>query len=59
MQQDLANLPPTPTLRERLAAAVADTRYLRSLLKIARQRDEAVGLAAAGKRSPEKQGGDQ
>ena len=40
--QDLANIPPTPTLREKLAATVAESRYLRSLLKIARQRDEAV-----------------
>jgi hypothetical protein len=40
--QDLANIPPTPTLREKLAATVAESRYLRSLLRIARQRDEAV-----------------
>ena len=42
--QDIVNIPPTPTLREKLAAAQAESRYLRSLLKIARQRDEAVRL---------------
>jgi hypothetical protein len=42
--QDIANIPSTPTLREKLAAAMAESRYLRSLLKIARQRDEAVRL---------------
>jgi hypothetical protein len=44
MQEELVNIPPTPTLREKLAATVAESRYLRSLLKIARQRDEVVRL---------------
>jgi hypothetical protein len=47
--QDLVNIPPTPTLREKLAAAMAESRYLRSLLKIARQRDEAKTLRAKAK----------
>ena len=42
--QDIANIPPTPTLRDKLAATLAESRYLRSLLKIARQRDEVVRL---------------
>ena len=44
MHEDLLKIPPTPTLRERLAATVAESRYLRSLLKIARQRDEVIRL---------------
>ena len=51
--QDIAKIPPTPKLREKLAAAMAESRYLRSLLKISRQRDEAESLkakAAAPKR---------
>ena len=47
--QDIANIPPTPTLREKLAAAMAEAAYLRSLLKIARQRDEAETLHAKAK----------
>ena len=43
--QDLANIPPTPTLREKLAATVAESRYLRRLLKLARERDEAIRLS--------------
>jgi hypothetical protein len=53
--QDLVNIPPTPTLREKLAAAMAESRYLRSLLKIARQRDEVVRL----KQQTTKTGNDQ
>ena len=51
--QDLANIPPTPTLREKLAATVAESRYLRSLLKIARQRDEAIQRREQASRSDE------
>jgi hypothetical protein len=49
--QDLVNIPPTPTLREKLAAATAESRYLRSLLKIARQRDEAIRLQEQANRT--------
>ncbi len=42
--QDLVNIPPTPTLRAKLAATVAESKYLRRLLKIARQRDEVETL---------------
>jgi len=59
MQQDLVNIPPTPALREKLAAAVAESRYLRSLLKIARQRDEVVRLRQQSGGADNKPGDDQ
>jgi hypothetical protein len=59
--KDLANIPPTETLRDKLAATVAESRYLRSLLKIARQRDEAVkrNLALSNDKPPQGQKADR
>lgn len=38
------SIPPAAEVRKRLAAATAETRYLRRLLRLARERDEAERL---------------
>jgi hypothetical protein len=39
-------IPPSQEVRDKLAAAQAEARYLRRLLKLARERDEAETLHA-------------
>ena len=43
------DIPPAPIVKKRLAAATAETRYLRRLLKLARERDEAERLRREAK----------
>jgi hypothetical protein len=42
-------IPPSQEVRDKLAAAQAKARYLRRLLKLARERDEAKRLSAKAK----------
>ena len=39
-------IPPATQVREKLAAATAEARYLRRLLRLARERDESIRLAS-------------
>lgn len=48
-------IPPARKVREKLAAATAEARYLRRLLRLARERDESVRLTAQAR--PKKGGG--
>jgi hypothetical protein len=39
-----SSIPPAAEVRKQLAAATAETRYLRRLLRIAKERDQAAQL---------------
>jgi hypothetical protein len=46
MTDQTESIPRAPVVKKRLAAATAQTRYLRRLLKLAKERDEAERLRA-------------
>ena len=49
--QPAINIPPTVEIRKKLAAAKAETRYLRRLLPIAKEREEAERLRSEADRA--------
>lgn len=44
-KQSIFNVPPAEEVRSRLAAATAEVRYLRQLLKLAKSAEQAKSLA--------------